>query len=328
MGISEQAKQAKNDQESDVQPDLRMRDCEHVGRVLQLQQSRYYNRLVFRYNPANNYCLSLHILIGALTEVCPHCKALKFNEETKGMCCAAEKIKQPQFEELSEPLKTLIAGYTAESKHFLFKIRKYNEMGVFGVQPGRNDRNTVLISMKSHNINNETVLINGAQSSQVIGNIVTGSICCCFSELRCKQNYNTADLLSYVQSNIPKLMFEQKGIYDQIMQTINNGIGEIFFLDAPGGTGKIFLIRLILAAIRSQNDIALVPASSGIVNAHSALKLPLNTQCIKTPTCNVSSYVACYRLFMLSVIESAENLNICADNGTTKNTLYPQTLRN
>ncbi|VDK70736.1 unnamed protein product [Onchocerca ochengi] len=48
-------------------------------------------------------------------------------------------------------------------------------------------------------------------------------------EFRRKQNQNTADLLSYVQSR---------------------------------ETGKTFLIRLILAAIRSQNDIALALASS------------------------------------------------------------------
>jgi ABC-type ATPase involved in cell division len=45
------------------------------------------------------------------------------------------------------------------------------------------------------------------------------------------------------------------------MQNVNNGVGEIFFLDAPGGTGKTFLIKLILAAIRSQIDIALALSS-------------------------------------------------------------------
>ncbi|VDM97431.1 unnamed protein product, partial [Onchocerca ochengi] len=89
--------------------------------------------------------------------------------------------------------------------------------------------------------------------------------------------------LSDMQSNIPKLTFEQTGIHDQKMQTINKGVEEIF-LDAPGRTDKMLLIRLILATIRSQNDIALVLASSGIAAtllpggriAHSALKLPLN----------------------------------------------------
>lgn len=37
----------------------------------------------------------------------------------------------------------------------------------------------------------------------------------------------------------------------------------MFFLDAPGGTGKTFLIKLILAEIRSQNHIALALTSSG-----------------------------------------------------------------
>jgi hypothetical protein len=115
-------------------------------------------------------------------------------------------------------------------------------------------------------------------------------------QLHREQNYNTSDLLAYVQSNIPRLTLEQKGIYDQIMQTVNSGVGEIFFLDAPGGTGKTFLIRLILAAIRSQNDIAVALASSGIAatllpggrTAHSTLKLPLNMQFIETPMCNIS----------------------------------------
>ncbi|VDM93522.1 unnamed protein product, partial [Onchocerca ochengi] len=54
-------------------------------------------------------------------------------------------------------------------------------------------------------------------------------------ELHREQNYNIADLSSYVQSNIPKLTFEQRSIYGRIMQTVNRGVGEIFFLDAPGG---------------------------------------------------------------------------------------------
>ncbi|VDM97756.1 unnamed protein product [Onchocerca ochengi] len=83
-------------------------------------------------------------------------------------------------------------------------------------------------------------------------------------ELHREQNYNLADLLIYVQSNIPKLTFEQRSIYDRIMQTVSRGVGETFFLDAPGGTGETFLVRLILATIRSQNGIALALASSGI----------------------------------------------------------------
>jgi len=77
---------------------------------------------------------------------------------------------------------------------------------------------------------------------------------------------------------------EQKKIYNQIMLAVDARQGGFFFLDAPGGTGKTFLISLILAKIRSQKKIALAFASSGIAatlldggrTAHSALKLPLD----------------------------------------------------
>ncbi|GFS70062.1 uncharacterized protein NPIL_192751 [Nephila pilipes] len=72
-----------------------------------------------------------------MTVVCPCCKALKFSGETKGMCCAAGKIKLPQLREPPEPLKILLAGYTAQSKHFLSNVRKYNscfQMTSFGAE--------------------------------------------------------------------------------------------------------------------------------------------------------------------------------------------------
>ncbi|VDM91566.1 unnamed protein product [Onchocerca ochengi] len=140
-------------------------------------------------------------------------------------------------------------------------------------------------------------------------------------ELRHEQNYNTTDLLSYVQSNIPKLTFEQKGIYDQITQIVSKGVGKIFFLDARGGTGKMFLIKLILATIRSQKDIALALKSSGIAatllpggrTAHSALKLPLSMQFIETPTCNIfkTSSMGKQTLPVIPRSTPADEINAC-----------------
>lgn len=74
--------------------------------------------------------------------------------------------------------------------------------------------------------------------------------------------------------------------------------GGFFFLDAPGGTGKTFIIALILARIRSQNHIALAIASSGIAatlldggrTAHSALKLPLNVHTNPEAMCNKNKH--------------------------------------
>ena len=91
-------------------------------------------------------------------------------------------------------------------------------------------------------------------------------------ELNREQSYSTSDLLLYVQINISKLTSEQKV------------------------TGKTFVIKLILASIRSKKDTALAIASSGIAatflpggrTAHSALKLPLNLHSTEIPTCNIS----------------------------------------
>jgi PIF1 helicase. len=58
---------------------------------------------------------------------------------------------------------------------------------------------------------------------------------------------------------------------------------ENIFLDVPAGTGKTFLINLLLAKVRFDKKNALAVASSGIAatffegeqTAHSTVKLPL-----------------------------------------------------
>ncbi|GFS82385.1 hypothetical protein NPIL_604421 [Nephila pilipes] len=59
-----------------------------------------YNRLACLYNPGEDYSLSRNVLICTMMIVCPYCKALKFSGETKGICCAAGKIKLPHIREL------------------------------------------------------------------------------------------------------------------------------------------------------------------------------------------------------------------------------------
>ena len=109
-------------------------------------------------------------------------------------------------------------------------------------------------------------------------------------------HYDSDELGTFVRTNLPQLIPEQRIAYDRIMRAITEQSGGLFFIDAPGGTGKTFLLSLILATIRSQNNIALAIASSGIAatlldggrTAHSALKLPLNLQNTEAPTCNIS----------------------------------------
>ncbi|GBM79731.1 hypothetical protein AVEN_27375-1 [Araneus ventricosus] len=111
--------------------------------------------------------------------------------------------------------------------------------------------------------------------------------------------YNTVEMAGIVSRNVPLLNDEQKIIYDRIMLAVSAGQGGFFFLDAPGGTGKTFLISLLLAEIRSKNGIALAVASSGIAatlldggrTAHSAFKLPLNIQNNPDAVCKIKKTI-------------------------------------
>ena len=123
-------------------------------------------------------------------------------------------------------------------------------------------------------------------------------------ELQREQDYDQDELAERVQRNVPLLNTEQKNVYDLLMKVVDDGTGGIYFLDAPGGTGKTFVISLILAAIRSKNQIALAVASSGIAatlleggrTAHSALKLPINLLTVDKPTCSVTKNSATAKL--------------------------------
>ncbi|XP_026481234.1 uncharacterized protein LOC113388034 [Ctenocephalides felis] len=113
-------------------------------------------------------------------------------------------------------------------------------------------------------------------------------------QLHREKLYDLNNLKELIETNPPLLNEQQRYVFDTLMKVTNDGTGGIYFLDAPGGTGKT-LISLILATICSQNKIALALALSGIATlleggrtAHSALKLPLNMQSNETPTCNIS----------------------------------------
>ncbi|XP_071577583.1 ATP-dependent DNA helicase pif1-like [Temnothorax nylanderi] len=107
--------------------------------------------------------------------------------------------------------------------------------------------------------------------------------------------HNIDDLQVYLQENEVKLNTEQKMVYDEIINSVEDHKGNIYFIDAPGGTGKTFVISLILAKVRSQKKIAIAVASSGIAatllsggrTAHSTFKLPLNVSLDQSSVCSV-----------------------------------------
>lgn len=87
-----------------------------------------------------------------------------------------------------------------------------------------------------------------------------------------------------MEVNKPRLVPVQNLAFDIVMQHVVNGNGGLLCLDAPGGTGKTFLINLLLVEIRKYNSISLAITSSGTAatllpggrTAHSAPKLPLD----------------------------------------------------
>ena len=111
-------------------------------------------RLAFEYESDIDYSSNPQIVIGAMDKECQHCHAFKYRGESAGLCCASGKVVLPPLNSPPEPLKTLLAGATTQSKLFLSKIRKFNscfQMTSFGAtkivqnENGRNFESTFKI---------------------------------------------------------------------------------------------------------------------------------------------------------------------------------------
>ncbi|KAL6909791.1 hypothetical protein ACP4OV_001450 [Aristida adscensionis] len=84
---------------------------------------------------------------------------------------------------------------------------------------------------------------------------------------------------------------EQLAGYRDIIHHVFNKKSRVFYVDGPGGTGKTFLYKALLAKVRSEGLIAIATATSGIAasilpggrTAHSRFKIPIkladNTMC-------------------------------------------------
>ncbi|XP_073156638.1 uncharacterized protein [Henckelia pumila] len=103
------------------------------------------------------------------------------------------------------------------------------------------------------------------------------------------------DLLAVEQLNK-----EQKFAYNRILYHVNNNLPNVFFVDGPGGTGKTFLYKALLATIRSAGHIALATATSGVAASllpggrtlHSRFKIPLDENDSKPCSISKQSTIA------------------------------------
>ncbi|XP_076052787.1 uncharacterized protein LOC143032201 [Oratosquilla oratoria] len=124
--------------------------------------------------------------------------------------------------------------------------------------------------------------------------------------IRREKAYNKQRLKQSVEEKSKLLNDKQRNVFETVMKRVekgylykNNGI----FVNAAGGTGKSFVLNLLLNAVRSQGEIALAVASSGIAatvlsggrTAHNMFKIPL-MEYDETRACSVKKNTEMARL--------------------------------
>lgn len=106
-------------------------------------------------------------------------------------------------------------------------------------------------------------------------------------------NYDHEKLTLVHEMMFSSLNSKQRDIYTEILNSVNNHKGGLFFVYGHGGTGKTFLWQTIIAKLRSEGRIVLAVASSGIASllieggrtAHSRFRIPLDLD--ESSSCDV-----------------------------------------
>lgn len=87
----------------------------------------------------------------------------------------------------------------------------------------------------------------------------------------------------YFEKNVSTLNNDQSEVFNTIKEKIERNNGSLCFLEAPGGTGKTFLLNLLINWIWMNGDSVVATAATGIAatllhdghTTHSAFKLPI-----------------------------------------------------
>ena len=118
-------------------------------------------------------------------------------------------------------------------------------------------------------------------------------------EIQEELDVNREELATYLNTRLhgpAALTPSQRIPYDIILGAVQSGRPGAFFIDAPGGTGKSYVLNSILAAVRllTPDSIAIAVAASGIAATlllqgrtfHSRFKAPLDVT--ETSTLGIS----------------------------------------
>ena len=106
-------------------------------------------------------------------------------------------------------------------------------------------------------------------------------------------NYDKDSLRIEHMKLLHKLNQDQRMAFDVIIESVNDNLGKLIFVDGYGGTGKTFLWKAVTTKLRSEGKIVLAVASSGIAalllqggrTAHSRFHIPLKIT--NESTCNI-----------------------------------------
>ena len=108
-------------------------------------------------------------------------------------------------------------------------------------------------------------------------------------------SYDKDDLLKQARDCVKQMNEDQLGIFNEVIDSVMNGKGLMFCVNAAGGTGKTFLVNTLLNAVRGDGFVALASASSGVAaqlltngtTIHSRFKVPIDIR--STSTCHFNA---------------------------------------
>ncbi|TVU09088.1 hypothetical protein EJB05_42528, partial [Eragrostis curvula] len=119
---------------------------------------------------------------------------------------------------------------------------------------------------------------------------------------------------------------EQRAGFDEIMEHVTSEKGQVFFVDGPGGTGKTYLYKALIATVCSMGFIAVATATSGIAasimpdgrTSHSRFKIPIKisdeTMCNFTKQSGTAELLRSARLLIWDEVAMTKRQSIeCLD---------------
>ncbi|XP_073301543.1 uncharacterized protein [Primulina huaijiensis] len=125
-----------------------------------------------------------------------------------------------------------------------------------------------------------------------------------------------------------RLNVGQREAFNIILEYVNSGKQGLFFVHGPGGAGKTFLYRALLANVRSRKMIALATATSGVAasilpggrTSHSRFKIPIKLHersvCTISKQCGLAELLRRARLIIWDEAPMASRLAIEAVDRT------------